>query len=75
MVDSHPIDVTTTRSTAGAQGSIHTIAEHQAQTDEITIKIYGLQMLHLRLGEVHPQMKIFVLLSCMTPLDIMLGHC
>lgn len=51
MVDSLLIDVTTSRSTAGDQGSILTMAERQARTDEITTKIYGLQILQLQVGE------------------------
>ncbi|XP_016542316.2 uncharacterized protein LOC107842802 [Capsicum annuum] len=49
VVDVHPIDVTTGRST-GAHGPILTMFEHQTWTNEITSRIYGLQILQLWVG-------------------------
>lgn len=40
VVDVHPIDVTTARSTTIAYGPILTMSEHQAQTNEITARMY-----------------------------------
>ncbi|XP_016541306.1 uncharacterized protein LOC107842008 [Capsicum annuum] len=50
VVDTLPIDVITTRSTAEAQGPILTMFEHQPWTDEITARMYVLQVLYLRIG-------------------------
>ncbi|KAF3681343.1 hypothetical protein FXO38_01764 [Capsicum annuum] len=44
-----PVDITIARSIDGAQGPILTMAEHQARANEISSRIFGLQMLHLRI--------------------------
>lgn len=43
-----PIDITIGRSITGAQGPILTMDEYQAWTDEISARMFGLQILQLR---------------------------
>ncbi|KAF3619294.1 hypothetical protein FXO38_20822 [Capsicum annuum] len=48
-VITHPVDITTARSTSGANSPIFTMAENQTRADDISARMYGLLILRLNI--------------------------
>lgn len=62
-VVTHPVDITTARIIDGAQGPILTMDECYARADEISARMFGLQMLQLWIGEDSQHTKNFIIWS------------